>query len=91
MCLENLEIAVGDEEECYKNVINVFHNNDIGSYSKAILINPLNRPLPKLPILIMTGCNKFDSTMVKERLDTISKLLYLSFLFFVLFQLSFGL
>ena len=73
-CLDNLEIPVGDGEEGYKKIINAFQNNDIGSYGRAILINPLNKSLPKLPILIMTTCNKFDSAMVKEQWDTINKL-----------------
>ena len=58
---------VGDGEEGYNTIFSAFRNNVIGNYARAIILNPLAPNLPRLPILIMPTCNRFDTDFVHRQ------------------------
>ena len=64
-CLHAFSVLVSDGEEGYMYAItSAFKNYKIGTYARAIILNPLHLNLPRLPVLIMPTCNKFDSDFV---------------------------
>ena len=52
-------MSVGDGEEGYNAITSAF-----GTYARVIILNPLHPNLPRLLVLIMPICNKFDSDFV---------------------------
>ena len=73
-CKEACNIQVGDGEEGYVNTTNAFQTHKIGSLARAVIVNPLHPGLPKVPILIHSTCNKFDSAFVKRQWDELQRL-----------------
>ena len=55
---------VGDGEEGFKSIDNGFEQCKIDTYGRAILLNPLHPKLPRIAVLTMPTCNKFDHTFV---------------------------
>ena len=55
---------VGDGEEGFKSIANTFEQCKIGTYRRAILLNPLHPKLPRIAVLTTPTCNKFDHTFV---------------------------
>ena len=69
MCVEDCNVEVGEGEKGYENIVSAFKVNEIGGYARAILLNPLHPCLPKLPVLVMPTCKKFDSKFVRNQWD----------------------
>lgn len=63
-CLDYFTVVVGNGEEGYNSIVNVFDQYKIGTFGRAILLNPLHPNLPCITVLTMPTCNKFDHTMV---------------------------
>ena len=55
-------------------ITSVFNNYKIGTYARAIILNPLHPNLPRLPVLIMPTCNKFDSNFVFRQWQEVQRL-----------------
>ena len=73
-CLDQFTVRVGDGEEGYNTIFSAFRNNVIGNYARAIILNPLLPNLPRLPILIMPTCNRFDTEFVHRQWQDIERL-----------------
>ena len=73
-CLDHFTVKVGDGEEGYNNIFSAFRNNVIGNYARAIILNPFLPNLPRLPILIMPTCNRFDTEFVHRQWQEIERL-----------------
>ena len=73
-CLDQFTVRVGDGEEGYNTIFSAFRNNIIGNYARAIILNPLLPNLPRLPILIMPTCNRFDTEFVHRQWQDIERL-----------------
>ena len=52
-CLDYFTVSVGEEEEGYKSIVNTFEQCKIGTYGRAILLNPLHPKLPRIAVLTM--------------------------------------
>ena len=74
-CLDDFVVNVGQGQEGYDTIRNAFQNFKIRTYARAILINPINKDLPKIPILIMPTCNRFDHAFVFHQWQLIERLL----------------
>lgn len=48
-------------------IVNAFDQYKIGTFGRAILLNPLHPNLPRIAVLTMPTCNKFDHTMMVYR------------------------
>ena len=73
-CLDQFTVRVRDGEEGYNTIFSAFRNNVIGNYARAIILNPLLPNLPRLPILIMPTCNRFDTEFVHRQWQDIERL-----------------
>ena len=72
-CLDHFAVDVGDGEEGYNAIISAFQECKIGSYARAIMLNPLHPNLPRLAILCMPTCNKFDTTFVHRQWQEVQR------------------
>ena len=73
-CLGYFTVSVGDGEEGYKKIVNAFEHYKIGTYGGAILLNPLHIKLPRIAVLMMPTCNKFDHTFVYRQWQDMERL-----------------
>ena len=67
-------MPVGDGEEGYNAITSAFNSYKIGTFARAIILNPLHPKLPRLPVLIMATCNKFDSNFVFRQWQEVQRL-----------------
>lgn len=58
-CLDHFAVVVGDGVEGFKTIINAFQEYKVGTFGRAILLNPLHRNLPRIAIPVMPTCNQF--------------------------------
>jgi hypothetical protein len=49
---------VGNGEEGYEKILDVFKNNKMGSFARVIVVNPLHDKLPRLVLVVCCTCNK---------------------------------
>ena len=73
-CLDYFTVSVGEGEEGYKSIVNAFEQCKIGTYGRAILLNPLHPKLPRIAVLTMPTCNKFDHTFVYRQWQDVERL-----------------
>ena len=73
-CLDYFTVSVGEGEEGYKSIVNAFEQCKIGTYRRAILLNPLHPKLPRIAVLTMPTCNKFDHTFVYRQWQDVEQL-----------------
>lgn len=52
-CLDHFTINVGEGEEGYNTITPAFQEYKIGSYARAIILNPLHPNLPCVAVLCM--------------------------------------
>ena len=67
-------VEIGDGEDGYLNVEAAFQNNRVGCYARAIILNPLNRNYPRIPIVVHPTCNRFNSEFVDNQQREIAAL-----------------
>lgn len=72
-CLEYFTITVGEGEAGY-NIVTAFSDCKIGSYARAVLLNPVHPNLPRFAILTMPTCNKFDTDFVQRQWNDVQQL-----------------
>ena len=72
-CLEDSSVTVGDDKG-YDNIIEAFQNSLIATNARAFLLNPLCEHLPKLPILVMATCMRFNHIFVQKQWSMIKEL-----------------
>ena len=63
-CLDLFTVVIGDGEQGYNTIVNAFNEYKIASFARAIILNPLHPKLPRIPILIMPTCNRFNHEFV---------------------------
>ena len=73
-CLDNFSVEIGEGVDGYRKIVSAFEDCHIGSYARAILLNPLHQDLPKIPVLIMPTCNRFDHNFVYHQWDIIKQM-----------------
>lgn len=73
-CLDYFTVSVGNGEEGYNSTVNAFDQYKISTFARAILLNPLHPNLPRIAVLTMPTCNKFDHTMVYHQWQDVERL-----------------
>ena len=73
-CLDKFTIVVGNGEQGYNAIVNTFSDCKIGSFARAIILNPLRPNLPRLTVLTMPTCNKFHMEFVFHQWQEIERL-----------------
>ena len=63
-CLDKFTVVVRNSEQGYNDIVNTFRDRKIGSFVRAIILNPLHPNLPRLTVLTMPTCNKFNKEFV---------------------------
>ena len=63
-CLDHFAVVVGDGEEGFTTIVNAFKEYKIGTFGRAILLNPFHPNLPRIAVLVMPTCNRFDHQFV---------------------------
>ena len=68
--------VTGADHKCldYFTVVNAFNEYKIGPFARAIILNPLHPKLPRIPVLIMLTCNRFDHEFVFRQWQTVERL-----------------
>ena len=73
-CLDYFTVVVGNGEQGYNTIVNAFNEYKIGPFARAIILNPLHPKLPRIPVLIMPTCNRFDHEFVFRQRQTVERL-----------------
>lgn len=73
-CLDHFTVPVADGEQGYKTILDAFQSYQIGSYGRAILLNPLQPCLPRIAVLTMPTCNRFDYMFVYRQWHEVERL-----------------
>lgn len=73
-CLDKFTVVVGNGEQGYNAIVNAFSDCKIGSFARAIILNPLHPNLPRLTVLTMPTCNKFNTEFVFHQWQEIERL-----------------
>lgn len=58
----------------FKSIVNTVKQCKIGTFGRAILLNPLHPKLPIIAVLTMPTCNKFDHTFVYHQWKEMERL-----------------
>ena len=73
-CVDSYTVEVGEGEDGYRTIMSAFKDCRIGTYGRALILNPLHPDLPKIPILVMPTCNRFDHEFVQNQWDQVAEL-----------------
>lgn len=73
-CLDHFAVVVGDGEEGFTAIVNAFKEYKIGTFGRAILLNPLQPNLPRIAVLVMPTCNRFDHHFVYRQWQELKRL-----------------
>ena len=73
-CLDHFTVNVGEGEEGYNTITSAFQEYKIGSYARAIILNPLHPNLPRVAVLCMPTCNRFDTAFVHRQWQEVQRL-----------------
>lgn len=65
-CPDHFTVKVGNGEEGSNAIISAYKCK-IGSHARAILLNSLHQNLPRVAILFMPTCNKFDTMSISRQ------------------------
>ena len=72
----NARFVVGNDENAYDNIVQMFEKYKIGGYARVVLLNPLHPCLPRIVALLAATCNKFtyeDVLAQWQQLETLYK------------------
>ena len=72
-CHDNFTYKVGNKNG-YQRILDAFGKCMRGSFARVMMVNPLHRDLPKIPILIMVTCNRFTHKLVQFQWEQIARL-----------------
>ena len=67
VCTQSFSSIAGNGEKGYDHIVNAFQILVVPTYAKVIILNILHPKLPKLPILLMPTCNKFDNAFIRRQ------------------------
>lgn len=73
-CLDHFAVVVGDGKEGFTAIVNAFKEYKIGTFGRAILLNPLHPNLPHIAVLVMPTCNRFDHHFVYRQRQELKRL-----------------
>jgi hypothetical protein len=73
-CMHDCELTVGDDDGAYNKLVSTFQTFKKGTSARVMMINPLHKDLPRLPVMLMCTCNKFDSEFVQEQWRRVDEL-----------------
>ena len=74
-CQENFSVFIGNDNESYHRIAAAFENNKKAGYLRLVMINPINRKLPRLAIMMQGTCNTFTSDDVRSQWDRLCLML----------------
>lgn len=60
ICIPGLEIKAGEDEQVFKNITEAFEQYVIGHQARCIMVNPMHEKFPKLCLVAISTCGKFD-------------------------------
>jgi len=72
-CLDKFTVVVGNGEQGYNAIVNAFSDCKL-VHLQAIILNPLHPNLPRLTVLTMPTCNKFNTEFVFHQWQEIERL-----------------
>lgn len=64
ICKESFIVNVGDDDGAYQQLLNAFQNCQVATHDRVITINPLQRKLPRVVLLLQANCNRFTHNEV---------------------------
>ena len=73
-CLDSFTVVVGNGVQGYNTIVNAFNECKIAPFARAIILNALHPKLPRIPVLVMPTCNKFDHQFVFRQWQTVERL-----------------
>ena len=73
-CVDHFTVVVGEGEEGFATIVNAFKEYKIGTFGRAILLNPLHPNLPRIAVLVMPTCNMFDHHFVYRQWQEVKRL-----------------
>lgn len=73
-CLDSFTVVVGNGVQGYNTIVNAFNECKIAPFARAIILSPLHPKLPRIPVLVMPTCNKFDHQFVFRQWQTVERL-----------------
>lgn len=66
VCITTFKPEVGSGEDGYNNIVDSFRSNQVGSFTRVIVVNPLHEKLPRLTLVVSCTCNCFDASWVRR-------------------------
>jgi hypothetical protein len=73
-CSVGLEIMVGEGEGGFNNIVDAFDNYVVAHQARCLIVNALVTGFPRLCILGMGTCNKFDASWVRRQWNSLASL-----------------
>lgn len=67
ICITTFSVACGEGDKGYNKIVESFKDNQVGSFTRAIILNPLHDKLPCLILVVCTTCNCFKSDWVRKQ------------------------
>ena len=71
VCITTFKPEVGSGEDGYNNIVDSFWSNQVGSFARVIVVNPLHEKLPRLTLVVSCTCNCFDASWVRRQWEAI--------------------
>jgi len=65
---------VGNVEEGYNKILEIFRSNKVGGFARVIMVSPLHDKLPRLVLYVSCTCNCFDSQWIRDQWTKIDHL-----------------
>ena len=62
----NAQFVVGNDENAYDNIVQMFEKYKIGGYARVVLLKPLHPCLPRIVALLAATCNNMVASQIQE-------------------------
>jgi len=66
VCITTYKPICGVGEDGYNKIVESFRDDQVGSFARVIIVNPLHDKLPRLVLVVCCTCNCFDSAWVRR-------------------------
>jgi hypothetical protein len=66
VCITTYKPVCGVGEDGYNKIVESFRDDQVGSFARVIIVNPLHDKLPRLVLVVCCTCNCFDSAWVRR-------------------------
>ena len=73
-CIDGYQFVIGNGPDAHDNIIAGFEQCAVSSYARVMMISPWHKKLPKVAVLIMPCCNRFDHKLVRRQWGAVDAL-----------------